>query len=588
MHPTDFFDVPLRIRKKRKLSVIMPFYNESKNIVRNALEVLRVLREYGFQSELVLVDDGSRDNGSDLLRKRFAGRRDVIVVRNDQNFGKGWAVKTGFEYCTGDFVLFLDSDLELSPRHLPNFFKVMIESNADAVIGSKIHPDSILDYPLKRRIVSFVYYSIVKLLFGLPVMDSQTGIKLFRRAALEKSLPKVLVKKFAFDIELLIILHRNGYRIASAPIELKFSRGKFGNIRFETFVRTFLDTMAVLYRDRILKFYRRPLGENRRYFYTLVVFPERYDAFEREALRRFLQINYDRYRVVLAGREDFGIRHPRLRFVHCDGPDERDRLRRVQERKAVRGDYAVFARLDCYPDGRFLYNTGRILSMKGIGGAGGYVVIRDHPSEFEKLSFSVIRSFFLNLNMVGRFQPMNFREVRELQFSGFFMKSDYFRSLRLDGTEGMKLEYVLSRHVLKHHAKLVYTPDIVLYKKFPGRPSDLFGWFRRDALSRARQLKAGGPFDKIRKFDDRKFVLSLALILFLALSAGLCGLLRSPLVLAPAALYYLTLFVTRIWLYGPRSGVRSFAYLTMAQVYYGFYFLAGLFRRPTRIDGPKQ
>lgn len=575
MHPTDFFEVPYKIRKGKKLSVIMPFFNEEKFIVANTLEVVRVLRELDFNYEIILVDDGSKDDSFSLLSERFKNRKDVKVIRNFQNFGKGWAIKTGYEFSTGSFILFLDSDLELSPYHLPNFFKVMIENNADAVIGSKIHKDSVLDYPLKRRIVSFVYYSIIKLFFGLPIMDSQTGIKLFRREALEKALPKVLVKKFAFDIELLIILHKSKWRILSAPIELKFSRGKFGNIRFSTFIRTFIDTLAVLYRDKILRFYNRPLGENRKYFYTIVLFPGNYDKYEQNALKRFLHISYDNYRVVLAGKNSFNIRHPKLKFCFTEAESAVERFAEVKKNNYLKGDFIIFSKLDAFPDERFLFNTGRILSLRGIGGAGGYVVIRDKNTWQEWITYSAIRSFFLNLNMVYRFQPMNYMDVKELQLDGFFVKRDILKDMVLDGLGHLKLEYLLSKQIQKHRAKMVYSPDIMLYKKFPGNFSELMEYIRKEALSRAMQLKIKAPHP-LQGFQDKKFVVSAVLLVFLAVSVATAAVFRSVLFLIPLALYYLVLLLTRLVLFGFVKGWKSFLYLAVVQLYYGFEYSTGM------------
>ena len=576
MHPTDFFEVPYKIRKGKKLSVIMPFYNEEKFIVANTMEVIRILRELDFNFEIILVDDGSKDDSFRLLANRFRNSKIVKVVRNFQNFGKGWAIKTGYEFSTGSFVLFLDSDLELSPYHLPNFFKIMIENNADVVIGSKIHKDSVLDYPLQRRIVSFTYYSIIKMFFGLPIMDSQTGIKLFRREALEKALPKVLVKKFAFDIELLIILHKSKWRILSAPIELKFSRGKFGNIRFGTFVKTFMDTLAVLYRDKILRFYNRPLGENRKYLYTIVLFPENYDKYEQNSLKRFLNIYYDNYRVVLVGKNSLNVRHPRLKFCFSESVSAVERFAEVRKGNLLKGDFVVFSKLDAFPDERFLFNTGRILSLRGIGGAGGFVVIRNKHTQDEWTAFSVVRSYFLNLNMVYRFQPMNFKEVEELQLDGFFVRREFLKDMVLDGLGHLKLEYLLSRQIQKHRAKMVYSPDIMLYKKFPGSFGELLEYIRKEAVSRALQLKIKASHP-LRSLQDRKFTVSLFLLGFLLVSVLTAAGFRNVLLLIPLATYYLVLLVSRLFLFGPSRGWKSFLYLAAIQLYYGFEYLVGMF-----------
>ena len=125
------------------------------------------------------------------------------------------------------------------------------------MIGSKFHPDSKVDYPPLRRVYSFFYYMLVRALFGLPVRDTQTGIKLFKRVVLERVLPRILVKRFAFDLELLANVHHFGYRIVEAPVTLNFQR-VCSRLRLSAVWNVFLDTLAIFYRMRILHYYDRP------------------------------------------------------------------------------------------------------------------------------------------------------------------------------------------------------------------------------------------------------------------------------------------------------------------------------------------
>ena len=110
-----------------------------------------------------------------------------------------------------------------TPSSWRTFLRSCFARNADVVIGSKFHPESRVEYPRLRRIYSFFYYMLVRTLFGLPVRDTQTGIKLFKREVLERVLPRVLVKRFAFDLELLANAHHFGYRIVEAPVEVNFT-----------------------------------------------------------------------------------------------------------------------------------------------------------------------------------------------------------------------------------------------------------------------------------------------------------------------------------------------------------------------------
>ncbi len=240
------------------VSVIMPAYNEEAHIESSIRETARTFDAFGRPWELIVLDDGSADrtfeNASALIRE-FAGR--LIVKRNRVNLGKGRAIKRAFRYVSGEYVVFLDADMDLHPVQVRTLFDIMELDRADIVIGSKMHPNSIVNYPLQRRIISRVYYLIIRLLFNLPCHDTQTGLKLFRSEVLKKVFPRILVKKFAFDLELLVNAHHLGYTIAEAPIELNPQRVKYGRIGVWAVGVTFWDTLAVFYRMHILKYYDR-------------------------------------------------------------------------------------------------------------------------------------------------------------------------------------------------------------------------------------------------------------------------------------------------------------------------------------------
>jgi len=569
MHPTEYKRISREFLNK-KFSVLLPFLNEEKIIVRNVKEVIKAFEDFGIKYELILIDDGSTDNSFKLLKRNFGKLSFVKIVRNHQNFGKGWALKTGYEFSTGDYILFLDSDLELSPYHLPNFLRIMKEEKADAVIGSKLHSESVLRYPLKRRIISLVYYFFIKLFFGLPIMDTQTGIKLFKREALEIALPKVLVKKFAFDIELLIILHKNKKRIASAPVELKFRRGRFGNIKSSTVISTLIDTLAVFYRDKILHFYNRPMGFNSPYRYSIILFPEKYDSYEKRSLLHFLNIQYNQYEVILIGKKNFGINHPLLKFYR----EEKDKLLKVFELiklNKVTGDILVFSTLEAYPDERFLLSAGRIFSISTVGGAGGFLCLRNKPASFEKISYSIIRSFFMNLDLVYRYRPLNSKEVSEIQLNGFFVRKSCLKDI-LSVPSGLKPEYILSKQIKKHSLKLFYSPDIVLYKKFPVSAPELLRYFKKEALLRAQQFKIK-TYTSVETYSDKRFLFSSIVIIFTIASFSVTFIQRNAVYLLPLSFYFLLILASRIALMGFKNGFKSSFFLILIQYLYSFYFL---------------
>jgi glycosyltransferase involved in cell wall biosynthesis len=236
----------------KKLSVLMPMYNEELWAAKNILETDKFFNQKGFSYEIIVMDDGSKDSTFD--KASTAQKENIKVYKLPKNEGKGEALREAYKLSTGDLVMFLDGDLDIHPKQFEVLFNVMEKENADVVIGSKRHPLSKLYYPMNRKILSAGYFFIVKLLFGLPLRDTQTGIKLFKAEVLKKVFHRVLLKRFAFDLELLILAHHNGFKISEAPVVVDY-KGKYGNIRFNTIFKMLLDTLAVFYRLHILKYY---------------------------------------------------------------------------------------------------------------------------------------------------------------------------------------------------------------------------------------------------------------------------------------------------------------------------------------------
>jgi glycosyltransferase involved in cell wall biosynthesis len=239
------------------LSILMPAYNEANSIAENVCETVETMHAMGMDFEIIVIDDGSLDGTDAAASNALRAWPDhVRVVRCNRNEGKGNALICGALYSKGEYVAFLDADMDLHPEQLASFFDIMNAAKADAVIGSKFHPQSQVDYPRLRRIYSFLYYVLVRALFGLPVRDTQTGIKLFKRPVLEHVLPRILVKRFAFDLELLANVHHFGYRIVEAPVAVNFKR-VCSRLRLPAVWNVFLDTLAIFYRMRILRYYDR-------------------------------------------------------------------------------------------------------------------------------------------------------------------------------------------------------------------------------------------------------------------------------------------------------------------------------------------
>ena len=232
-----------------KLSIIMPAYNEGEIIQNSIRETALEMERWECPYEIIVVDDGSTDSTNSEIEAARMENSQALSVCCEVNSGKGGALRTGFDQCSGDLIAFLDADLELHPRQLRILYQIMQETSADVVIGSKRHPDSQVDYPWHRNIISTVYFELVRILFGLPIHDTQTGIKLFRRQVLADSFPRIRTSGYAFDLELLVAANRFGYQIAEAPVELDFQRQKLGRIGLGSILAMTWDTLRIYYRS---------------------------------------------------------------------------------------------------------------------------------------------------------------------------------------------------------------------------------------------------------------------------------------------------------------------------------------------------
>jgi len=243
------------------LQIVVPAYNEETIIFDNLVKINDEVSQWCNDFRIIVVNDGSADKTLNECLRAKEVLENLVVISYDDNRGKGAALKEGVSAAdhTG-YIVFLDADLDISPDQIKLFLQDITEKSCDAVIGSKLHKDSIVDYPFSRKVISYCYYLIVRLLFGLHVHDTQTGLKMFKAERIKPVMEVILVKKYAFDIEVLAILNHLGAIIMEEKVNIVFSRtSPFGRIKLADIWYMALDTLAVFYRLRILKYYDRKM-----------------------------------------------------------------------------------------------------------------------------------------------------------------------------------------------------------------------------------------------------------------------------------------------------------------------------------------
>jgi glycosyltransferase involved in cell wall biosynthesis len=237
-----------------KLSVIVPAYREARHIHENLGKLLRELDGLGRTYEVIVVSDGNTDETAREAERVVSPH--IKVIEYNRNMGKGYALRCGVVHSSGELVTFIDADMELDPRYIKGFIAVMESFDCDAVVGSKRHPMSNVHYPAIRRFQSMTYQLLIRMLFRIRVRDTQTGLKLFRRPVLEQVVPLLAIKRFAFDLELLVVARQLGYKkVMEAPVDLSYKFESTADIKATGHV--LWDTAAIFYRLHFLRFYAR-------------------------------------------------------------------------------------------------------------------------------------------------------------------------------------------------------------------------------------------------------------------------------------------------------------------------------------------
>jgi len=231
-------------------SLVVPAYNESDRLVRTLPEMRDRLTSLlpGRSVEIVLVDDGSADGTADTARRLldgFPGR----VISYGGNRGKGYAVIQGMRGARGEIRLFSDADLSTPLDEIPRFLAAH-RAGADAVIGSRKRPgaDVVRHQPFVRESMGKVFTALANILVVSGVSDFTCGFKSFTARAAEDVFSRMTSSDWSFDVEVLWLVRRRGYRLKEVPVRWTDDPGTKVNLRRDT-IRSFLGLMR-LFRQR--------------------------------------------------------------------------------------------------------------------------------------------------------------------------------------------------------------------------------------------------------------------------------------------------------------------------------------------------
>ena len=202
-----------------KVCVVLPALNEERIIANSCKQVMRYLDAHrpGWDWELMVVDNGSKDKTSEIVRELVTREARLQYLKIDR-IGKGYAIKAGWQAASADVYMFMDADLATDLAATPVVLNAVSQEGYDVAVGSRYAPGAVVERDWLRRITSRGYWILLKLLLGVRVADAPCGFKAISRKVRDQLLPQVENGEWFFDTELLVRPARAGYRVKEIPV----------------------------------------------------------------------------------------------------------------------------------------------------------------------------------------------------------------------------------------------------------------------------------------------------------------------------------------------------------------------------------
>ncbi len=242
------------------LSIIIPAYNEERRLPHSLEKIVAFLQEQGYRAEVMVVDDGSVDNTAAIVEDFTARFFPVSLIRNEHR-GKGHAVKTGMLAARGEHLFLCDADLSMPIEELVKFLPPVIDSY-DVAIGSReVEGARRFNEPPYRHLMGRVFNLIVRFLAVPGFEDTQCGFKCFKREVARDIFACQTMDGFGFDVEILFIARKRGYRVVEVPIDWYHMTSSRVDPLKDTF-KMFRDVLKVRVNDWQRKYDKRESSQD--------------------------------------------------------------------------------------------------------------------------------------------------------------------------------------------------------------------------------------------------------------------------------------------------------------------------------------
>ncbi|HWR16420.1 MAG TPA: dolichyl-phosphate beta-glucosyltransferase [Terriglobales bacterium] len=201
-------------------SIVIPAYNEGQRITATLDKILAYLTQQHWMAEILVVNDGSRDNTADIIRDYAKTHPSIRLIENPGNRGKGYSVRNGMMHAQGDVLLFSDADLSSPIYEAQKLFQA-IEQGADVAIGSRWLNAQLQTerQPIHRQLFGRIFNLLLRVILGLKEKDTQCGFKAFTRKSAQEIFSRQRIERWGFDPELLFLARKFEFQVREVPVE---------------------------------------------------------------------------------------------------------------------------------------------------------------------------------------------------------------------------------------------------------------------------------------------------------------------------------------------------------------------------------
>ncbi len=229
------------------LSVIIPSYNESMNITNTVLDIDSFLSKQDYAYEIIIVNDGSKDDTVQVAKKVGGLVKNVRIIDNEVNHGKGWVVRQGMLKALGEIRLFMDGDNATTVDHFAKMIP-LFEQGYQVVIGSREPRDAAgarqaVSQPWHKRLVGDMGNLLIQVLAVPGIWDTQCGFKAFTSKSAEDIFGRSMIDRWGFDIEALALARKLGYKIGIIPVN--WVNNPNSRVSWKSYFNTFRELFKV-------------------------------------------------------------------------------------------------------------------------------------------------------------------------------------------------------------------------------------------------------------------------------------------------------------------------------------------------------